>query len=396
MAGSFPSDKSRIYLDHAATSPMRPEVREAMDALSDAPLGNPSSLHEEGRKARAILDGARDTIVQRFGEPDTRLAFCGGGTEADAAAILGVVLAHLEAGHSPSDLHLVASAVEHSAVHGALEQASVLGVKYDLVRVDSYGRVDPDDVLAALRPQTTLVSIMGVNNEVGTIEPIADIARALENRGVLLHCDAIQMIGKVATEDRLPGDLVVVSAHKISGPPGVAGLLVRAGVPFRGLVRGGPQEDGMRGGTQTVPLAVGLGRAGELAVDELASEPARLSALREHLWSGLGSRVSGLRRNTPPDAAPHILNVSFDGVEGESLLRDLDHEGIAVSTGSACNVGTAKPSRVLQAMGRADAAIRGSLRFSVGLNSTAEDLDRTVDALEASVRRLRAISPAGR
>lgn len=387
----------RIYLDYAATAPLRDEVRHAMLPHLGERFGNPSSLHEEGCDARTALEEARSAILHRLGAPDTRLAFCGGGTEADAAAILGVVFACLEDGLAPADLHLVASAVEHSAVHGALEQAALLGVRHDLVAVDGFGRVDPDDVLAALRPETILVSIMAVNNEVGTIEPVAEIASMLADRGVPLHCDAIQMVGKEPFGDRLPGDLVVASGHKISGPQGIAGLFVRPGVRFRGLVRGGPQEDGMRGGTQAVALAVGFARAVELAVDELDHEPARLRILRDGLWASIESSIDGVRLNTRlACAAPHILGVSFESVEGESLLRDLDHAGVAVSTGSACNVGAAQPSRVLRAMGRSEASVRGSLRFSLGLTTSREGLEHALQVLESGVRRLRSIGPARR
>lgn len=391
-------DKDRIYLDYAATTPLRKEVLAAMTPHLGECFGNPSSLHREGKAANEALEIARHSLLRSLGADGFRLAFCGGGTEADNTAILGVVFAHLRAGKAASDLHLVASAVEHSAVHGALEQAALLGVPHSLVPVDDFGRVDPTDVLRSLRPETILVSVMAVNNEVGTMEPLTAIASELSERGLPLHCDAIQMLGKSPLHDLIEEvDLLTLSAHKVYGPPGIAALLVRPTLVFRGFVRGGRQEGHLRGGTQAVAQAVGFSRAVSLVVEEMGVEVPRLCALRDRLRAGIEERLDGFRFNTPRESSsPNILNVSFGSVEGESLLRDLDQAGVAVSTGSACNVGASLPSRVLQAMGRSAEEVRGSIRFSFGCSSTPDSVDQALNCLELAVRRLRSIAPASR
>ncbi len=388
-------ETGRIYLDHAATTPVRPEVRAAMAPYLGDRFGNPSSLHGEGRAAREALESARDAMRSALGARDCRVVFTGGGTESDNAAILGTLLARLAEGASPAELHVVASAVEHAAVLGALEVANRWGVSHTLVAVDGEGRVDPSDVLAALRPGTALVSVMAVNNETGTIEPIRQIGDRVRARGVTFHTDAIQLLGKGAVDIAdLPADIVTLSAHKICGPKGVGALVVRDGVALEGLVRGGAQERGLRGGTESVAGAVGFAEATRLAVEELAVEAPRLDAMRRRLRDSILRSIDETRCNTPDDgAAPHILSVAFDGVEGESLLRRLDDLGVAVSTGSACNVGARKPSHVLAAMGFEPARIRGTLRFSLGRTTREEEVGEVTARVEDAVRRLRSIAP---
>lgn len=391
---------ARIYLDHAATTPLRDEVREAMVPLLGECFGNPSSLHLEGRAARTALESARETIRARLRGGEFRLAFTSGGTEADSAAVLGGLLPRLAAsGSARADLHVVSTAVEHAAVLGALEHAARWGIRHTLVRVDSGGRVDPADIVDALTPATALVSVMTANNEVGTLQPIREIGELLRARGVPFHTDAIQFLGKGRIDlETLPVDLVTLSAHKVGGPKGVGALLVRASTPFEPIIRGGAQQDGLRGGTEGVAGAVGFARAVDLAVAEQPREWARLEVLRNRLLAAIEERIRGVRINTPVQhpgrSAPHILGAAFAAVSGESLLLRLDHLGVAVSTGSACNVGAGKPSHVLAAMGLDAHAIRGSLRFSLGRTTTAGDIDDTVDRLDEALRGLRSIAPS--
>ena len=391
-SASIDNCSDRIYMDHAATTPIRPEVHEVLDSVHASFPGNPSSLHREGRDARDCLEAAREAILRSVNGSGYRAVFTGGGTEADNTAILGILTARL-GDRSPSELHVVASAVEHSAVHGALESASRLGVASTLVPVDSMGRVDPAAVFDALRSETVLVSIMAVNNEVGTVQPIREIAAELRRRGVLFHTDAIQQLGKLPLDvAELGADLLSLSAHKVYGPKGVGGLLVRDDLELWGLVRGGPQEFGLRAGTENVAGGAAFARAAELACREIEAEQPRLDSLRRRFRDGLRRRVAGVRIHEAEGAcAPHILSATFEGVEGESLLTRLDRLGVAVSTGSACNVGAHKPSHVLKAMGLSAAEVRSSIRFSFGRDSDEARSDAALDRVEEAVRRLRKV-----
>jgi cysteine desulfurase len=381
----------RIYLDHAATTPIRPEVEEAMAPFFSERFGNPSSLHAEGRAAREALEGARESIRAALGARGFRLAFTGGGTEADNASILGVLLAGEGGGHA------VTSRVEHSAVLNAMELARRLGWRTTTVEVDRKGRIDPRAVEEALRPDTRLISIMAANNEVGVIEPIAEIGDLARARDISLHTDAVQLVGKAPCDlDSLPVDLVSLSAHKVYGPKGVGALLVREGVEIDPLLRGGPQEDGLRAGTQAVAGAVGFARAVELAVAEEPRERPRLLALRERLRRGLEVTVPDLRFNTPEEGAlPGILNVSFSGVNGEALLERLDRLSVSVSTGSACNAAARKSSHVLEAMGLSPEEVRGSIRFSLGRSTGEWEIDAAIRRVVRAVGDLRRIAGTG-
>jgi cysteine desulfurase len=381
----------RIYLDHAATTPIRPEVEEAMAPFFSERFGNPSSLHAEGRAAREALEGARESIRAALGARGFRLAFTGGGTEADNASILGVLLAGEGGGHA------VTSRVEHSAVLNAMELARRLGWRTTTVEVDRKGRIDPRAVEEALRPDTRLISIMAANNEVGVIEPIAEIGDLARARDISLHTDAVQLVGKAPCDlDSLPVDLVSLSAHKVYGPKGVGALLVREGVEIDPLLRGGPQEDGLRAGTQAVAGAVGFARAVELAVAEEPRERPRLLALRERLRRGLEVTVPDLRFNTPEEGAlPGILNVSFSGVNGEALLERLDRLSVSVSTGSACNAAARKSSHVLEAMGLTPEEVRGSIRFSLGRATGEWEIDAAIRRVVRAVGDLRRIAGTG-
>jgi len=385
-------EERRIYLDHAATTPVRPEVEEAMAPFASERFGNPSSLHAEGRAALEALEAARESIRTALGARGFRLAFTGGGTEADNAAILGVLLAGEGGGHA------VTSRVEHSAVLNAMELVRRLGWRSTTVEVDGGGRIDPRAVEEGLRPDTRLISIMAANNEVGTLQPLREIGEIARARDIPLHTDAIQLVGKAPCAlDSLPVDLVSLSAHKVYGPKGVGALLVREEVEIDPLLRGGAQESGLRAGTQSVAGAVGFARAVELAVAEEPGEGRRLLAIRQRLRRGLEATVGDLRFNTPEEGAlPGTLNVSFRGVNGEALLERLDRLGVSVSTGSACNTAARKPSHVLEAMGLSPEEVRGSIRFSLGRSTGEEEIDAAIRRVGRAVGDLRRIAGTGR
>ncbi len=397
--GSQPAHPRRIYVDHAATTPVREEVADAMLPFLGERFGNPSSLHAEGVEAREAVEAAREAIRKASGASLFDLVFCAGGTEADNTALAGVLLAERGKAREESRrprLHVVTSAVEHSAVLHAIPFLEELGASVTVVGVDGEGRVDPRAVEAALRSDTRVVSVMAANNETGTLEPIAEIGRLTRARGVVMHADAVQLLGKAPLRlDALPVDLVSVSSHKIHGPKGVAGLFVRKGTPLESLLRGGSQEGGLRAGTENVAAAVGFALAVELAEAEREDLMPRLERLRDLLRREIPRRFPDALVNTPASGAlATILNVSFPWIEGESLVRLLDAHGVAASTGSACNVGAKKPSHVLAAMGRSDREVRGSLRLSLGRGNSEAELDSILYALERAVRQLEGIAPA--
>ncbi len=384
----------RIYLDHAATTPVRSEVREAMEPFFSERFGNPSSLHEEGRAAGEALEAARESIARSLAARDFRIAFTGGGTEADNCAVLGALLGAGEGPAGAPESHAVASAVEHPAVLGGLDLARRLGFSVTLVDPDGDGRVEAPAIARALRPLTRLISVMAAQNEVGTLQPIAEIGALARARGIPFHSDAIQLLGKGEIDLReLPVDILTISGHKVYGPKGSGAILIRRGLRFEGTMKGGRQEDGLRAGTQAVAQAVGLARAVELCQAERPAERERLERLRERLRRGIEESFAPVRVNTPAEGAlASILNVSFGGVEGESLLKLLDHLAVSVSTGSACNAGARKPSHVLQAMGRRAEEVRGSIRFSLGRSTGEGEIDETLRRLARAVRQLRRVS----
>ncbi|MBI4603258.1 MAG: cysteine desulfurase [Planctomycetes bacterium] len=396
-AGTSPR---RIYLDHAATTPLRQEVLEAMRPFLGERFGNPSSLHAEGRDARSALEEARAAIRAACGARELDLVFCSSGTEADNAALVGAFLA--ARGHPrwerKAARRVVTSAVEHPAVLNALPLLEELGGAVTAVGVDEEGRVDVSELVEALEEDACLASLMAANNETGTLEPIEAAGWAARERGIAFHVDAVQALGKLPLRlDELPADLVTVSAHKIEGPRGIAGLFVRRGTPFEPFLRGGSQEGGLRAGTENVAAAVGFARAVELAASEREASMLRLGALRDALRRGIAERFPEARVNTPERGAlSTALNVSFPWVEGESLVMLLDTFGVAASTGSACNAGARKPSHVLHAMGRSPAEVRGSLRLTFGRTNVEADLEPVLEALERAVRQLERIAPARR
>ncbi|HTA37458.1 MAG TPA: cysteine desulfurase family protein, partial [Candidatus Acidoferrales bacterium] len=367
---------TRIYLDNAATTPLRQEVVDAMDAAR-ADAFNPSSLHEEGRRARARLDDARDRVAACLGVSRKEIAFTGSGTESDNAAILGAVRASGRKGH------VLASAIDHHAVIHALDALAAEGHEVELLPVDERGAVDPAAFAAALRPATILASVFYANNEIGTVSPVAELARIARERGVLFHTDAVQAPGWLPVDAAsLGADLLSISAHKFEGPKGVGALYVRSGVVLEPIVHGGGQEFGRRSGTENVLGAVGMARALELAVGDAAERTQRVARLRDRLESGIAATIGGVRFNgAGGPRLPGNSNVSFADALSEELLLQLDLQGVAVSAGSACASGAIEPSHVIEALHIDPRWRSGPIRFSLGRTTTEEEIDRVLALL---------------
>jgi len=379
----------RIYLDHNATTPVAPEVFEAMAPYFTEAFGNASSAHAFGQRARAAVEEAREDVARLIGASPGEITFTSGGTEADNLALFGGTRARRERG-----AHVVAGAVEHHAVLHALEALSREGVAHTLVGVGPDGRVDPAAFVAALTPGTTVATLMLANNEVGTLEPVAELAPELRRRGVLFHTDAVNALGKVPVDvERLGVDTLALSAHKFYGPKGVGAFYLRKGTQVQAVQHGGEQEKGLRPGTLNVPGIVGLGAAARLARAELAEVAARVERLRDRLQAGLLERVGGIHvMAASAPRLPNTLNCCFDGVHGESLILSLDMEGIAVSSGAACAAGSTDPSHVLAAMGVPPALAQSAVRMSLGRGTTGADVDRVLDVLPAQLARLRGLA----
>ena len=379
-----------IYLDHNATTPVRPEVMEAVLPFYGPIYGNASSLHGFGREAKDGLERAREQVAKVLGARPDEVCFTGGGTEADNLAVKGVAWANRDRGN-----HLITSQVEHHAVFNTCEYLEKQGFKVTYLSVDSEGRVDPGDVEKAITKETLLVSIMQANNETGTVQPIAEIGRIARKRGVYFHSDAVQAFTKLPTGvDELGVDLLSLSGHKIYGPKGVGCLYIRKGTQIDPLVHGGHHERNRRAGTENVPGIVGLGKAAELGAGEMSEEAKKLATLRDRLQEGILARIPEVRINARnARRLPGTLSVCFQYVEGESILLGLDLKGIAASSGSACSSGAIEPSYVLTAMGVPPEEARGSVRFSLGRQNTEQEVDRVVGELVAILTRLRAMSP---
>jgi cysteine desulfurase len=379
-----------IYLDHNATTPVRPEVMEAVLPFYGPIYGNASSLHGFGREAKDGLERAREQVAKVLGARPDEVCFTGGGTEADNLAVKGVAWANRDRGN-----HLITSQVEHHAVFNTCEYLEKQGFKVTYLPVDSEGRVDPGDVEKAITKETLLVSIMQANNETGTVQPIAEIGRIARKRGVYFHSDAVQAFTKLPTGvDELGVDLLSLSGHKIYGPKGVGCLYIRKGTQIDPLVHGGHHERNRRAGTENVPGIVGLGKAAELGAGEMSEEAKKLATLRDRLQEGILARIPEVRINARnARRLPGTLSVCFQYVEGESILLGLDLKGIAASSGSACSSGAIEPSYVLTAMGVPPEEARGSVRFSLGRQNTEQEVDRVVGELVAILARLRAMSP---
>jgi cysteine desulfurase len=381
-----------LYFDHSATTPMRPEVIQAMMPYFAEHAGNPSSIHMFGQRAKRALDEARRTVADLLGAKPAEIYFTSGATESNNIAIQGAAKSYAMFGR-----HLITSAFEHHAVLHTFQALEKQGFQVTYLPVDEQGLVRPEEVEKALRPDTILVSIMLANNEVGTVQPIREIAGILRRRGILFHTDAVQAVGKIPVNVRELGvDMLSLTAHKFYGPKGVGALYVREGVEIAPLFFGGHQEGALRPGTQNVPGIVGLAAALRLACQEMEEESARLRRLRDLLEQSIIERIPDVHINGHPDKRlAHISNVSFAGLDGEALLLALDMQGIAVSTGSACTAGSTEPSHVLRAMGVDPLLARGSIRFSLGRDNTEEDIRFLIEVLVPAVSRLRQMAPAG-
>jgi cysteine desulfurase len=383
---------NRIYFDHNATTPPAPAVVERMTDVLTEEFGNPSSVHHFGQRAKAILDEARSSVGALLGADPSEIVFTGSGTEGDNLAIRGVAEALEPTGRK----HIVASAIEHEAVLNTVKALGRRGWRTTLLPVDSSGIVSLEELRRALSDDTALVSIMHANNEIGTIQPIAELATIARDRRAIFHTDAVQTAGKVPLDVKALGiDLLTISAHKFYGPKGVGALWIRRGVRLQSTLTGGKQERGRRSGTENVAGIAGMGVAAREALSKLASEQARLAALRDKLESLVLSGVPGTARNgAGQPRVANTANISFDRIEAESLLIALDLEGIAVSTGSACSSGTLEPSHVLKAMGLPTHRTQNSIRFSLGAANTDEDVERVAAVLPGVVEKLRNLTRA--
>ena len=382
-----------IYLDHSATTPLDGVVLEAMMPYLRENFGNPNSIHAWGRRARQAVEEARGAVASLVGAKDREVFFTGGGSEADNLAIKGTALARQQKGR-----HLITSAIEHHAVLDVFSWLGKQGFDVTVLSVDGAGRVSPKDLERALRPDTTLVSIMYANNEIGTLQPVAELGELCRQRDVLFHTDAVQVVGHLPLDlSTLPVDLLTISAHKMYGPKGVGALFVRRGVRIDPLVHGGGQERGLRSGTENVAGIVGFGAAARLARERLAAgEHLKETELRGHLLEGLLEVDDVLLTGHRTDRLPFHASVCVRFIEGEALLLRLDAAGIGASSGSACTSGSLDPSHVLLALGLDHATAHGSLRLSLGKDTSREDVDRTRAAFREIVEVLRAMSPFGR
>jgi len=381
----------RIYLDHNATTPLRPEVLAAMcAALRDLP-GNPSSTHAEGAAARAALEQARAQVAAAVGAAPGTIVFTSGATESNNTALAGCLRAAEAAGRR----EIVTSCVEHPSVSEPLSVLEERGWRVQRLAVNRDGLLDPDVFAAALGANTALAAILWANNETGVVQPVGKLVEIARARGVPIHLDATQCIGKLPVDVQALGvDTVAASGHKQNGPKGVGLLYVRPGASFEPLLRGGPQERRRRGGTENLAGIVGLGVACELARREGSERAARAAALRDRLWEGIASKIPGAQRNGSTQAMlPNTLNVRLPGVAGDVLLEALDLEGVAVSAGAACHSGSVEPSRILLAMGLSEQEARSSLRFSVGHGVDEAQIERVLTLLPDLVARVRAAVP---
>lgn len=374
----------RIYLDHNATTPLRPEVIEAMEGALRETFGNPSSVSFEGTRARALVEQAREQVAELLSADPGRVRFTSGATEANNTLLFGLLV--------PGD-HVVTTRVEHPSVTAPLEALAARGVQVDWVAPDEFGCVSVADIEAAITPATKLVCVIWANNETGAIQPIAELAALCRARGIWLHADATQAIGKLDLDlSRLPIDSIASSAHKLGGPKGVGALVSRSQAAIRPMLLGGGQERGQRGGTENVIGIAGYGAACRVASRTGSSHGEAMRRLRDRLWRGLEAEIAGVRWNgDPARTLPNTLNVEFEGLAGEVLLQALDLEGVSVSAGAACHSGSIEPSKTLLAMGRTPEQARGSLRFSLGHGVDEAQVERTLELLGKLVPRIRAL-----
>jgi len=383
----------RIYLDHNATTPLDTAVADRMAAALRDVWGNASSVHHFGQQAKAALDEARASVASLLSADPSEIVFTAGGTEANNIAIRGAA----EAVEGSGRKHLITCGIEHEAVLHTMRALARRGWRITTLPVDTTGIVSPDRLREAITDDTALVSVMHANNEIGTVQPITELAAIARERGALFHTDAVQSAGKIAIDVRALGvDMLSIAAHKFYGPKGAGALWVKRGVRLLPFLTGGRQERNRRAGTENVPALIGLGVAADMAKRKIDTEGPRLAALRDRLEAGILSTISGTDRNgAAAPRVPNTTNISVERVEAESLLIGLDLAGIAVSSGSACSSGTLEPSHVLKAMGYPHARTLGSIRFSLGASNTDEHIDRVLTALPPIVEKLRSLTTVG-
>jgi cysteine desulfurase len=386
----------RVYLDNSATTPIDPQVVEAMMPYLTDKFGNASSIHFYGQEARAAVDKARHQVAALINARPNEIVFTSGGTEADNLSIRGLVEANRKYGK-----HIITSEIEHSAVKATCAELESEGFSVTYLPVYENGLVKLDDVKASVTEETVLISIMAANNEIGTLQPVNEIGRFVKERRdggkkIWFHTDAVQAAGKIPVDvEEIGCDMLSISAHKIYAPKGVGALYVRRGVRLHAQQLGGHQERERRGGTESVPLIAAFGKACEIAQSNLEHETETMRALRDSFESKIGEVIESVTFNGDREArVPTVSNISFAGIEGEGLLINLDMQGIAVSTGSACSSGSVEPSPVIKALGQADDLARGAVRFSFGRFNTAEDMEYVLSVLPPAVENLRRLSPA--
>jgi cysteine desulfurase len=378
------------YFDHNATTPLAPEARSAVTRALGDDFGNPSSVHQYGQRAKGLLDEARSAVAELIDGDPSEIVFTGSGTEADNLAIRGAAEALESAGRK----HLITSTFEHEAVLNTMKALGKRGWRVSFLPVGATGILAADALEAAITDDTALVSVMHANNEIGTVQPIRELAQITRGRGALFHTDAVQSAGKIPVSVRDLGvDLLSISAHKINGPKGAGALWIKRGVRLVPAMTGGKHERNRRAGTENVPGIAGFGAAAALSRKKLSADASRLAALRDRLEHGVLTRIEGTQVNGATTArVPNTTNISFDGVEAEALLIALDLEGFAVSTGSACSSGTLEPSHVLRAMGLPSHRAQNSIRFSLGLGNDESQIDALLAKLPGIVEKLRALA----
>jgi len=380
----------RIYLDYAATTPTHPDVVKAMLPYFTEKFGNPSAIYACAQETKAAIEDARSKVARLLGARDEEIVFTSGGTEANNFAIKGTAYANKRKGN-----HIITNVIEHHAVLETCHFLEKMGYQLTILPVDSYGMVSPDDVRNAITPKTILITIMMANNEIGTIQPIAEISKIARGAGVYLHTDAVQTACHLPINiDELGVDMLSMSAHKFYGPKGVGALYIRKGTRLVSFMHGGGQERNRRASTENVPGIVGMGKSVELAMEEIDAEATRITRLRDKLIKGLFDRIDPLRLNGHPQKRlPNNVNISIAFVEGEAICLNLDVEGICASTGSACSSGSLEPSHVMLALKLPPEEMRSSIRFSLGKWTTDEEIEYVLDVLPRIVNKLRAMSP---
>jgi len=390
---------NRVYFDYNATTPVEPEVLDAMLPYFSGEFGNAASIHTPGQRARGAVETAREQVAALIGARAQEIVFTSGGTESDNHAVFGVVVqAFLPVPTSknpdPSP-HIITTAIEHEAVLNACQALEKSGVRVTFLAANREGQIDLDELRQAVRPETVLITVMHANNELGTVQPLEEVGRIAKERDIYFHTDAVQSAGKVPIDVNKVGvDLLSLSAHKFYGPKGIGALYIRGGTRLRQLLYGGHHQRGFRPGTENVAGIVGLGKAAEIARESLAADARRVSTLRDKLEQGLLARVPHARVNGGASLrTPNTTNLVFPGIEGEALLIALDLKGLACSTGAACSSGAVEPSHVLTAIGLPPEEARASLRFSLGRHTAEQEIDFALQVVPSAVEQLRELSP---